>query len=67
MKSIITGLIKLYQLCLSPLIGNNCRFTVSCSNYALEVIEKHGALKGGWLALKRIARCNPWCNATDEE
>ncbi|WP_425052876.1 membrane protein insertion efficiency factor YidD [Psychromarinibacter sp. S121] len=49
-----------YRLLLSPWIGHSCRFTPTCSVYALEALEKHGAIKGGWLALRRIARCNPW-------
>lgn len=67
MKLVLITLIKIYQLCLSPLIGANCRFKVSCSNYALQSLEKHGVLKGSWLAVKRIVRCNPWCDCTDEE
>ena len=54
-------LIRFYQVCLSPLKGGpSCRFTPTCSQYALEAIEKYGALKGGWLALKRILRCHPF-------
>jgi len=53
-------LIKLYQLLLSPLLGAQCRYTPTCSQYGIEAIKKHGAFKGGWLTLKRIARCNPW-------
>ncbi|MBS1564678.1 MAG: membrane protein insertion efficiency factor YidD [Bacteroidetes bacterium] len=54
------GLIKLYQWGLSPLIGPKCRYTPTCSHYALEAFKKYGPLKGGWLAIKRIARCHPW-------
>lgn len=54
-------LIKFYQICLSPLKGGpTCRFTPTCSQYALEALRKYGLFKGGWLALKRIARCHPW-------
>jgi hypothetical protein len=53
-------LIKMYRYCLSPLLGPNCRFFPTCSNYAAEAIGKHGAGRGSWLALKRIARCHPW-------
>jgi hypothetical protein len=53
-------LIRIYQYFLSPLMGAACRYTPSCSQYGLEAIKKHGAFKGGWLTLKRIARCNPW-------
>lgn len=52
--------IRAYQLLLSPLLGNNCRFYPSCSCYAHTAVEKHGAIRGGWLALKRIGRCGPW-------
>lgn len=54
-------LIKFYQVCISPLKGGpTCRFTPTCSQYALEALRKYGLFKGGWLALKRIARCHPW-------
>jgi putative membrane protein insertion efficiency factor len=53
-------LIRLYQWFLSPFLGNACRFTPSCSHYGYEAIKAHGALLGGWLAVKRLARCNPW-------
>ena len=51
--------IKLYQILLSPLIGPSCRFTPTCSNYAIEAINKHGPFKGFWLAIKRISKCHP--------
>ena len=54
-------LIRSFQLLISPYLGRHCRFTPSCSSYAMEAIEKHGSLKGGWLALKRIGRCHPFC------
>jgi len=60
MKIIFLFLIRLYQKFLSPLLGANCRYTPTCSQYGLEAIKKYGAWKGGWLALKRIASCNPW-------
>lgn len=53
-------LIKIYQLFISPLLGSNCRFTPTCSQYGVEAIKKYGPFKGGWLTLKRIGRCNPW-------
>jgi hypothetical protein len=53
-------LIRLYQWTVSPLIGPRCRFYPSCSHYAHEAIGRFGVLPGGWLALKRIARCHPW-------
>ncbi|MDM8167079.1 membrane protein insertion efficiency factor YidD [Roseovarius sp.] len=52
--------VKAYRLVFSPWVGWHCRYQPTCSAYALEALERHGALKGGWLALRRIARCNPW-------
>lgn len=60
MKSVLRALIRGYQLALSPLLGHHCRFYPSCSSYALEAIDTHGALRGGILALRRILRCHPW-------
>ncbi|MBP6562564.1 MAG: membrane protein insertion efficiency factor YidD [Neisseriaceae bacterium] len=53
-------IIRFYQLCISPLIPPRCRYTPTCSQYALEAIHKHGACKGGCLAAKRICRCHPF-------
>ena len=53
-------LIKFYQLCISPLKPPTCRFTPTCSQYALEAFRKYGPVKGFWLSLKRILRCHPW-------
>ena len=58
--NIARGLIRAYQLTLSPFIGNQCRFHPSCSNYAMEAVEFHGAVKGSWLAIRRIGRCHPY-------
>ena len=52
--------VHVYRMLLSPWFGHACRFQPTCSAYALEALEKHGALKGGWLALRRIGRCHPW-------
>jgi len=52
--------IKIYQILLSPLIGPSCRFNPTCSHYAIQAITKYGALKGLYLALKRIIKCHPW-------
>lgn len=49
-----------YRLLFSPWVGHNCRYQPTCSAYALEALEKHGAIKGGWLAIRRIGRCQPW-------
>ena len=53
-------LVKFYQLCISPFTPPACRFTPTCSQYALEALRKYGPIKGGWLALRRILRCHPW-------
>lgn len=58
--NIMILLIRIYQVTLSPFIGRNCRYTPTCSNYGIEAIKKYGAIKGGWLTLKRILSCNPW-------
>ncbi|MCI1959966.1 MAG: membrane protein insertion efficiency factor YidD [Clostridia bacterium] len=60
-KKIMLSLIRFYQLAISPYHKPCCRFTPTCSRYAYEAIIKYGALKGGYLALKRILRCNPFC------
>jgi len=54
------GLIRLYQIVLSPLLGNRCRFYPSCSEYARDSILKHGVLKGAYYGVRRIMRCHPW-------
>ncbi len=60
LKKLAVALIKLYQKIISPLLGANCRFYPTCSQYALEAIEKYGFFKGGWMALRRILRCHPF-------
>jgi len=59
MKKIILSLIKFYRKFISPMKPPTCRFYPTCSHYALEAIEVHGVLKGGWLSTKRIAKCHP--------
>lgn len=59
---IICKLIRFYQLNISPLFPPSCRFYPTCSSYSLEAIKKYGAIKGLWLAFKRIIRCNPFCH-----
>jgi len=54
-------LIRLYRLTLSPWIGRACRFEPTCSHYTEEAITRHGVVKGGWLGIRRIGRCHPWC------
>lgn len=54
-------IIRAYQVCISPLHKPWCRFYPTCSNYALEAINKHGIVKGGWYSFRRIVRCNPLC------
>lgn len=64
MKKLVSYIVQLpiyfYRYCISPLKPATCRYSPTCSEYALEAIKKHGAFKGGWLALKRIGRCHPW-------
>lgn len=60
MRRIFILLIRFYQLAISPYLGPNCRYTPTCSAYAIQAIEKYGALKGGWMAFKRILRCHPF-------
>ncbi len=57
---LLMGLVRLYQLTISPLLPPAGRFTPSCSQYALEALRVHGALRGTWLAAHRLARCHPW-------
>lgn len=60
MRVLATALIRIYQWTVSPLLGPACRFHPSCSNYALEAIERFGLARGAWLAVKRLGRCHPW-------
>jgi putative membrane protein insertion efficiency factor len=60
MKYIVLALIRVYQNTFSLLMPPSCRFTPSCSQYGYEAIAKYGIIRGGWLALKRIGRCQPW-------
>lgn len=60
MSSVLVLLLRLYKHTISPLLGQRCRFYPSCSQYAAEAIQKHGALRGVALALARVARCHPW-------
>jgi len=60
MRQLLCFIIQAYRLLISPVLGPHCRHTPSCSSYALEAIQRHGALAGGWLALRRLGRCHPW-------
>ena len=60
LSKIMLGLIWFYRHCISPLTPAACRYTPTCSQYAVEAIKKYGPFKGGWLAFRRILRCNPW-------
>jgi putative membrane protein insertion efficiency factor len=59
-RRLLAGLVRGYQLTISPLLPPSCRFTPSCSHYALEAITRHGALRGTWLAARRLVRCHPF-------
>ena len=59
-RALAIGLLHLYKRAISPLLPPACRFYPSCSQYAADAIAEHGALRGSWLSLKRIARCHPW-------
>ena len=60
MKRLAITLVQFYQYLISPLLGPRCRFHPSCSHYAIEALEKHGLLRGLWLSLRRLLRCQPW-------
>ncbi|KGF79214.1 membrane protein insertion efficiency factor YidD [Telluria mixta] len=60
MNRLLVWLLRGYQLLVSPMLGQNCRFYPTCSNYAIEAVKIHGAARGGWLALRRVCRCHPW-------
>lgn len=56
----LRALVLAYRLTLSPFVGWHCRFLPTCSNYALDALSKHGAIRGGWLTIRRLLRCHPW-------
>ncbi len=66
MRTLLIGVVSLYQRLLSPLLPPSCRFEPSCSHYACEAIQQHGSLKGGLLAAFRVARCNPLCRGGND-
>ena len=59
MRTLLIALVRAYSYCISPLLGPSCRFHPTCSSYAIEAIETHGALQGGYYAIRRILRCHP--------
>ena len=61
MKYLVLDFLRLYKTFLSPFLPPSCRFEPTCSRYAMEAVEKHGAIRGTWLATKRILRCQPFC------
>lgn len=62
MKYLLIGLVRAYQLMISPYFPPSCRYYPTCSQYTIEALRLHGALKGGWMAAKRIGRCHPWAD-----
>jgi len=56
----LIGVVRLYQMTLSPILGRHCRFQPTCSHYSVEALQTHGALKGSWLTVRRILRCHPF-------
>jgi len=60
MKYLLIAPLRFYRYAISPLLGRNCRFYPTCSEYAIEAVQRHGALRGGWLAAKRVGRCHPF-------
>jgi len=60
MKSLMIAPLRAYRYAISPMLGRNCRFHPTCSEYAIEAVQRHGALRGGWLAAKRVGRCHPF-------
>lgn len=60
MQTLLTALVRAYRYLLSPWVGDACRFTPTCSQYALDALAEHGALKGSWLTIRRLGRCHPW-------
>ena len=60
LSKLLIWIVRGYQLAISPLLPPSCRFYPTCSCYAIDALQRHGALKGAWLAVRRIARCHPW-------
>jgi len=66
-RAVLIGLVRVYRLLLSPWVGQSCRFTPTCSAYAIQALDRHGAVVGTGLAAWRILRCNPWCHGGCDE
>jgi putative membrane protein insertion efficiency factor len=66
LRALAIGLVRGWQIIFRPVLGANCRFTPSCSDYALEAVREYGAVRGGYLATRRILRCNPWHPGGDD-
>ena len=63
MRQILIALIKLYRYAISPYLAPSCRFSPTCSSYAIEAVQRFGIFRGSWLAMRRISRCHPWHEA----
>lgn len=63
MRQILIALIKLYRYAISPYLAPSCRYTPTCSSYAIEAVQRFGVFRGSWLAIRRIGRCHPWHEA----
>ncbi len=61
-RAVLLGLVRAYRFFLSPWLGSACRFTPTCSAYALDALQRHGTLGGSYLTVARLARCHPWCD-----
>ena len=61
MRRLLIALVRFYQMAVSPYFAPSCRYTPTCSSYAIEAIRSHGIFRGSWLAIYRIGRCHPWC------
>ena len=65
-RNALMGMVKTYRLLLSPWLGSNCRFEPSCSAYSLQALHQHGAAMGSYLTLRRLGRCQPWCQGGND-
>lgn len=66
LRWLVKGPVRLYQIFLSPMLGKNCRYNPTCSNYMLQAVDEWGLFKGTWLGLRRISRCHPWGGSGDD-